>query len=86
MKYADIKKNRIDLYEICPRYTVSGTKQIAEEFIWYQCIHVFNKTVYKYLHRLVYTLKNSHGNCPEIGLGDEGRVRKGLNFYHKPMS
>lgn len=69
-------------WEICPRYTVSGKKQIAEESIWYDYTHVF-KNVYKYLHMLVYTFKNSHGYLAEMVLGDEGRVKKEgtFNFY-----
>lgn len=60
-------------WEICPRYTVRGKKQIAEEYIWYDYIRVF-KNVCKYLHMLVYIFNKSHGYLPEMGLGNEGGV------------
>lgn len=37
---------------------VSGKKQVAEEQIPYDCIHVF-KNVYRYLYMLAWTFKNS---------------------------
>lgn len=58
-------------WEICPKYTVRVKKQIAEGYIWYDCIHVF-KNVCKYM--LVYIFNNSHGYLPEMGLGNEGGV------------